>query len=215
MNYIERINELFDLHFGDQTMKRFFPAEESDAFSHLESMESRHQTYWDLNFKVKIYSNEYGQQHIENLLKFKNSGAPYLNKYWLASHCDDDAYYFLFSMVPGKDMLFELIDDFSIDRACHFIRVALESIETNMLASDEYGYLMAHDYKLFNTIHYQDQAICFDYDVISRIDTVEPLYREFWHKLEVDDLAAPTLGIAPEVQKQILDEFQNEREQFN
>lgn len=211
MNYIERANKLFSIDLSDRCLCRFFPREENETFSYLENMESRHRTYWDLNHKVKIYTAEYGKNLYDNMEQLRKAGAPYLNKYWLDAVNDGDDFYFYYRMVPGKDMLFDLIDNFSIDRAVELIRKAHDNIEKNMISETETGFIMAHDYKLFNVIDYKGDVMCFDYDRFSTVDSPLPLYEEFWHKLEVDDLGAATLNISLDTQQQILKELQDER----
>jgi hypothetical protein len=211
MNYIERANELFGIELSDQCLFRFFPDGENASFAHLETMESRHRTYWDLTHKVKIYTASYGRELCRNMQTLKNNGAPYLNKYWIDFAEDGNEFFFHYHMVPGKDMLFDLIDDFSVDRAVLFIRAAYDNIENNMMATIGDKFLIAHDYKLFNIIEYGGDVMCFDYDRFSLVDSPLMLYEEFWHKVAIDDLGAATLNIAPDVQKQILDVFQDER----
>jgi hypothetical protein len=200
--------ELFGIELDINYHCRSFPDGEADIFSSLQTMPSRHKTYWDTNYKIKVYSKAYGNEIFEYMSAMKRYGVRYLNQYWIDSRQTNDNYYFLFGMVPGIDMLFKLINNFSVKYAIESISTAFDNIEQNVLMPYGDGYLMSHDYKLFNVINYNG-VICFDYDRFSIINNKKQLYAEFWKKVITDDLTAIDLQINNDERVEIIEYFKD------
>lgn len=212
---IDNINQLFDLDFDYNSQFRYFPLDENEEFLSLSTMPSRHKTYWNKYFKVKIYTLEYGHKLNEFMECFKENGNYYLQNYWIEYAVLDDQAYFAFRMVDGKDLLFSLIDDYSKERAQDLISRTYEVLEDNMCVKLPDGkYLVAHDYKLFNVIDVDGRIICFDYDRFSVVDDKTILHKEYWHKVAKDDIGAESLGIPLDEQKRVMEIF-NEAESEN
>jgi hypothetical protein len=201
---IDVINELFNTTFDSNSQYRQFPNGEVAQFDNLNGMESQHHTYWDDTYKVKAYTELYGQHLFQTMMTFKNAGNIYLNDIWIDTKTKNGHMYFQFKMIPGSDLLFSLINNFSIDFAVDSIVAAYQAIESNAACQIGNKYIIAHDYKLFNAINYNGNIVCFDYDRFSTVENLSSLYSEFWHKVEVDDLGAIALCIDASIQQQIL-----------
>jgi hypothetical protein len=209
MTEIDTINKLFNVDLAADCQYRQFPQGESSEFLYLEGMESQHRTYWNDEIKVKVYEEEYGN-HLDNCISdFKYyarpNGAEYLKYYLCGMRLQDGQAFFLFDMVKGQDLLFDLVDNFSVDRAVDHIVDAYHAMEHNAICQlPDDKYLVAHDYKLFNIIKDAGACLMFDYDRFSIVDDLNMFVREFWRNVEVDDLGAAVLGLDKETQQEIL-----------
>lgn len=188
--------KIFNLTHNDWNF-RFFPHSVEKDFSHLSSMREQHKTFWNNEYKIKIYSKDYGRELFEYISIFKYFGNEYLNKYFLKYHEENNKSFFLYKIVQGEILLDILHKNTDVNNAINLIEKLQSSLTDNMLINiGEYS-IIAHDYKMFNVIDVDRKLICFDYDRFSKVNTSiaeNLLIEEFWEKLINDDFDSPILN---------------------